>query len=95
MNNVCVVCDSEYSSSSSMSDGKDDSQVQTIIVDLAEIDRELMLRRLLWESLEEWERLEREWQASLFDLLNVDNIQRQIGRFSQTSVMLEKGKRSL
>ena len=80
----------EYSTTTS-SDAKDDRQIQVVLIDLGEIDRELMLRKLLWESLGEWEKLEKEWKESMFDLLNVENLQRQIGRFTQTIVLLEKG----
>ncbi|XP_022090728.1 dynein heavy chain 6, axonemal-like isoform X2 [Acanthaster planci] len=64
---------------------------QQVLNDLSEVERDLQLRRLLWESTEEWSRLVDEWTASQFDKLNVDVVQKNVNRFTQTVYMLEKG----
>ncbi|XP_067884712.1 dynein axonemal heavy chain 6-like [Heterodontus francisci] len=58
---------------------------------LSETEYELMLRKLLWESRGEWEKLYTRWTDTLFDELNVDAIQKDVNRFTQTIYMLEKG----
>ena len=73
-------------------DRKDaDNSGQEIQADLSEIERDLTLRRLLWESQEEWDHLAHDWTTSTFDALNVDNLQKNVNRFTQTVYMLEKG----
>lgn len=73
-------------------DKKDtESAAQEIQADLSEIERDLTLRRLLWESREEWDKLEEEWTANPFDSLHVENLQKNVNRFTQTVYMLEKG----
>ncbi|KAM4770854.1 dynein axonemal heavy chain 14 [Rhinophrynus dorsalis] len=59
--------------------------------DLTETEYDLNLRKLLWESKEEWEQLSEGWKLTPFELLNVDVIQRDVNRFSHTLFMLEKG----
>ena len=76
-----------------MSDNKDNkNSAQEIQTDLGETERDLTLRRLLWESADEWDRLEEEWTESAFDTLNVENLQKNVNRFTQTVYMLEKGR---
>uniref|UniRef100_A0A8C5PZV6 AAA+ ATPase domain-containing protein n=1 Tax=Leptobrachium leishanense TaxID=445787 RepID=A0A8C5PZV6_9ANUR len=64
---------------------------QLLSSELTEIECDLSLRKLLWESTEEWAKLSAEWKASYFQQLNVDVIQRDVNRFSHTLFMLEKG----
>ena len=68
-----------------------DNSALEIQADLSEIERDLTLRRLLWESQEEWDKLEKEWTTSTFDSLQVDGVQKNVNRFTQTVYMLEKG----
>ena len=68
-----------------------DNSAVEIQADLSEIERDLTLRRLLWESQEEWDKLEKEWTESMFENLNVDLLQKNVNRFTQTVYMLEKG----
>ncbi len=65
---------------------------QQVLNDLSEVERDLQLRRLLWESSEEWGTLVEEWTATQFDQLNVDLVQKNVNKFTQTVYMLEKGK---
>jgi len=62
--------------------------------ELGEIERDLTLRRLLWESSEELTKLVEEWLVTPFDQLNVENLQKNVNRFTQTVYMLEKGTSS-
>ena len=68
-----------------------DSSAQEIQQELSEIERDLALRRLLWESQEEWESLTVQWKDTAFDSLDVDALQKNVNRFTQTVYMLEKG----
>lgn len=70
---------------------KEESSTQDLQTDLSEIERDLMLRKLLWESLWEWDKLEAEWTVSTFDTLIVEHLQKNVNRFTQTVYMLEKG----
>ena len=72
-------------------DKRDENSAQDIQADLSEIERDLTLRRLLWESQEEWDTLSAEWTASPFDCLDVESLQKNVNRFTQTVFMLEKG----
>ncbi|KAL5008122.1 hypothetical protein ScPMuIL_013703 [Solemya velum] len=72
-------------------DKGDDHSAQEIQNELSEIERDLTLRRLLWESQEEWAKLLEEWTATVFDGLNVEMLQKNVNRFTQTVYMLEKG----
>ena len=70
---------------------RDDQSAQEIQADLSEIERDLTLRRLLWQSQEEWSKMVEEWTATSFDALPVESLQKNVNRYSQTVFMLEKG----
>ncbi|XP_053375273.1 dynein axonemal heavy chain 6-like isoform X4 [Mercenaria mercenaria] len=70
---------------------RDDHSAQEIQADLSEVERDLTLRRLLWQSQEEWTKLVDEWTATSFDALPVETLQKNVNRYSQTVFMLEKG----
>ena len=74
-----------------MMEKKSDTSAQDIQADLSEIERDLTLRGLLWQSLEEWTRLVEEWTATSFDSINVESLQKNVNKFTQTVYMLEKG----
>lgn len=50
-----------------------------------------MLRKLLWESIEEWNTLHHKWCATAFSLLDVNSLQKEVTRFVQAVYLLEKG----
>ena len=76
-----------------MSDRNDkDVSAQEMLQDLSEIERDLTLRGLLWQSQEEWDTLAEQWTDSIFDSLNIDSLQKNVNRFTQTVYMLEKSK---
>ncbi|WAR20146.1 DYH6-like protein, partial [Mya arenaria] len=69
---------------------RDDASAQEIQAELSEVERDLTLRRLLWQSQEEWSKLVEEWTATSFDALPVETLQKNVNRYSQTIFMLEK-----
>ena len=73
-------------------DREEGVKAQVVQSELGEIERDLTLRRLLWESSEELTKLVEEWTATTFDQLNVESLQKNVNRFTQTVYMLEKGK---
>ncbi|XP_035825271.1 dynein heavy chain 6, axonemal [Aplysia californica] len=73
------------------SDKKSENNVQEIQTDLSEIERDLTLRGLLWQSLEEWGKLVEDWTTTSFDSINVEGLQKNVNKFTQTVYMLEKG----
>ena len=75
-----------------MMERQEEGSAQEIGADLSELERDLTLRRLLWESQEEWETLSVDWLSCSFDSLSVENLQKHVNRFSQTIYMLEKGQ---
>ncbi len=62
-----------------------------IQVELSEVEADLTLRRLLWESLQEWDKLSSEWESCVFQNLDVEQVQKDVHRFSQTVYLLQKG----
>ena len=55
------------------------------------MERDLVLRRLLWDSLHEWQGLVDQWEATAFEALNIEEMQKDVTRFIQTVYLLEKG----
>ncbi|KAM8945402.1 dynein axonemal heavy chain 14 [Pelodytes ibericus] len=68
-----------------------DISAHVISADLTQMECDLSLRKILWDSTEEWARLSAEWKLTPFEQLNIDVIQRDVNRFSHTLFMLEKG----
>uniref|UniRef100_A0A8C3TFB6 Dynein axonemal heavy chain 14 n=1 Tax=Chelydra serpentina TaxID=8475 RepID=A0A8C3TFB6_CHESE len=67
-----------------------DSSSQRVNKKLSEVESELALRKLLWDSLEEWGKLSFRWKHTLFENLDIDLIQKDVSRFMQTIQILEK-----
>lgn len=65
---------------------------QRVTAELSEIESELALRKLLWDSQEEWGKLFFKWKHAIFWNLDVDLIQRDVNRLIQIMHILEKGK---
>ncbi|XP_069117336.1 dynein axonemal heavy chain 6-like isoform X3 [Argopecten irradians] len=74
-----------------MIDKRDNKSAQEIQSELNELEHDIMLRRILWQSQEEWTKLVEEWTATVFDSLNVQTLQKNVNRFTQTVYMLDKG----
>lgn len=60
--------------------------------EVTEVEKDLTLRCLLWESLQEWQGLVDQWQATPFETLKIDEVQQDVTRFIQTVFLLEKGR---
>jgi len=54
-----------------MMDKRDDKSAQEIQAELNEIEHDITLRKILWQSHDEWTKLVEEWTATNFDSLNV------------------------
>lgn len=63
----------------------------TLQSEINELEHDLSLRQLLWQSIDEWDQLVRAWLAKLIDEIKVDIIQKDVNRFTQNVYMLEKG----
>ncbi|XP_052105827.1 dynein axonemal heavy chain 6-like isoform X2 [Mytilus californianus] len=72
-------------------DRSDDSSAKEIQAALPEVERDLTLRKALWTSTMEWNKLEKQWINTLFDALQVESLQKNVSKFTQTVYMLEKG----
>ena len=71
--------------------GGDTTPIVALQKDLGDVERDLTLRKLLWESMSEWEVLVDKWKSTQFETLVVDNVQSDVMRFVQTVFLLEKG----
>ncbi|XP_053163841.1 dynein axonemal heavy chain 14 isoform X5 [Hemicordylus capensis] len=74
-----------------LSHGSQAGDSQRVNAELSEVDGELSLRKLLWDSQEEWGKLFFKWTHTIFWNLDVDLIQRDVNRFMQIIHILEKG----
>ena len=66
-------------------------QAASLLSEVTEVEKDLTLRCLLWESLQEWQGLVDQWEATPFETLNIDEVQQDFARFIQTIFLLEKG----
>ncbi|XP_038822889.1 dynein heavy chain 6, axonemal-like [Salvelinus namaycush] len=67
------------------------SNAAEVEAELSEVDCALTLRKMLWGMQKEWDKQYNRWRATTFELLNVDDLQNDVSRFTQTIYMLEKG----
>ncbi|KAK3507623.1 hypothetical protein QTP70_031174 [Hemibagrus guttatus] len=58
---------------------------------LEELSAEVKLKHLLWDSLEEWEKLQNSWIQSTFHDLNPELLSAQVNKYSKYVNQLEKG----
>ncbi|XP_028393421.1 dynein heavy chain 6, axonemal-like isoform X2 [Dendronephthya gigantea] len=72
-------------------DGRKADNAGSLQRDVVEVERDLSLRRLLWESSDQWKRLVNQWEEEPFDRLNVDEMQKTVSKLMQTIFLLEKG----
>ena len=72
--------------------GQSSPQAISLQTEVTEVEKDLALRRLLWEALQEWQGLVEQWEATPFEVLNIGNVQKDVTRFVQTVFLLEKGK---
>ncbi|XP_036818628.1 dynein heavy chain 6, axonemal [Oncorhynchus mykiss] len=67
------------------------SNAAEVEAELSEVDYALTLRKMLWGMQKEWDKQYSRWRTTTFELLNVDDLQNDVSRFTQTIYMLEKG----
>lgn len=77
--------------SSSNRTGQSNPQTSSLQSELTEVEKDLTLRCLLWESLREWQGLIDQWEAASFETLKIEDVQQNVARFIQTIFLLEKG----
>ncbi|TDH16419.1 hypothetical protein EPR50_G00020980 [Perca flavescens] len=58
---------------------------------LAELIAEFRLKKLLWDSLEEWDALSDEWKQSTLGQLDLEQLSSQVTKYSKYVNQLEKG----
>ena len=73
-------------------DGRKTDNAGSLQRDVAEVERDLSLRKLLWESSDQWTCVVKEWKELPFDCLNVDEMQKTVSKLMQTVFLLEKGR---
>lgn len=71
---------------------KQESKVSELQNQLVEVEKDLSLRQLLWEATEEWQHLHAQWNATVFSMLDVVLLQKEVSRFVQTIYLLEKSR---
>ena len=64
--------------------------LQTVHTELTDIEQDVNLRKLLWESQLNWTKLHRQWIESTLDAIDIDLLQKEVNRFTQNIYMLEK-----
>jgi dynein heavy chain len=65
--------------------------VTTLQAELNELEHDINLRNLLWNSMEEWDKLIKEWLNKQLDEIKIDSVQMSVNRFNQNIYLLEKG----
>ena len=61
-------------------------------LELAETERDIRLRKTLWESLTDWKAYMAKWTGSSFHTIDVTEIQKIVKHMTQTVMLLEKGE---
>jgi dynein heavy chain len=64
--------------------------LQTVHSELTDIEQDINLRKLLWESQQNWGKLYREWTNTILDTIDIDLLQKEVNKFTQNIYMLEK-----
>ena len=64
--------------------------LQTVHAELNDIEQDINLRKLLWESQQNWTKLYREWTNTVLDAIDIDLLQKEVNKFTQNIYMLEK-----
>ena len=59
--------------------------------ELSECERDIRLRKLLWENLTDWKAYMSKWSGSSFHTIDVLEIQKTVKHMTQTIMLLEKG----
>lgn len=65
--------------------------ILTLQSELNELEHDINLRKLLWNSISEWDLLIKDWLNRLLEEIKVDILQKDVNRFTQNLYILEKG----
>jgi hypothetical protein len=65
---------------------------QIVLSEIADIECDLTLRKILWEAQEEWGTLFWEWRKCSLQTIDVDLVQRSVSKWLHIIHVLEKGK---
>jgi dynein heavy chain len=64
--------------------------LHTVHNELTDIEQDINLRKLLWESQQNWSILYHKWTNDLLAKINIDDLQKEVNKFTQNIYMLEK-----
>lgn len=64
--------------------------IQTVHNEINDIEQDINLRKLLWESQQKWTKLYREWTNTVLEAIDIDLLQKDVNKFTQNIYMLEK-----
>jgi dynein heavy chain, axonemal len=64
--------------------------LQTVHTELTDIEQDVNLRKLLWESQQNWTKLYRQWSSTMLDAIDIELLQKDVNKFTQNIYMLEK-----
>lgn len=64
--------------------------LQTVHSEINDIEQDINLRKLLWESQQKWTKLYREWTNTILEAIDIDLLQKDVNKFTQNIYMLEK-----
>ncbi|KAB0345364.1 hypothetical protein FD754_022290, partial [Muntiacus muntjak] len=64
---------------------------QIVLSEIADIDYDLTLRKILWDAQEEWGTLFWEWRNSTLDSIDTESVYRNVSKWMQIIFVLEKG----
>ena len=70
---------------------KQPSKLAAIKTEISELEQNLMLRKLAWQSSDEWDDQYASWLGSPFSTLDVLKMQKDVSKYIQTVHHLEKG----
>ncbi|CAF0983043.1 unnamed protein product [Adineta steineri] len=62
----------------------------SLYTELTDIEQDINLRKLLWESQQNWTKLYREWTNTVLDAIDIDLLQKEVSKFTQNIYILEK-----
>ncbi|XP_064133022.1 dynein axonemal heavy chain 14 [Loxodonta africana] len=68
-----------------------EEMAQIVLSEISEIECDLTLRKLLWDAQEEWGTLFWEWRTSSLQSLDTESVQRNVSKWMQIILVLEKG----
>ena len=87
---IFVVLISDYQLTNKYSRYEVTVSLQTVQNEINDIEQDINLRKLLWESQHQWGKLYHEWTNTLLSSIDIDLLQKDVNKFTQNIYMLEK-----